>query len=365
MKKVNIVILMCLMMFQIVSFAGDTEIINYEDAVKILLENNSEIENLKKQIEIQKEIIIEVDNDASRLDGFVSEDEDKINERGTAVYVEPIIARNKLNNLERTLKDKEYNLKQGVLDFYVDFIKRENQIDLYKEVIEVQQKSLDQMKLKKDLGELTSDELLVYQIELEKAIKDLEKAQRDWHIKMMDFNYLINDTLVVLYTPELTDVEKVLNDSYIDIGSIDIKKITENNLANDALLADYNENIPMYEKQKFVERLDPANASAYLNYETNFKNNEFDISRRNKVIKYQVISDYDDLKNKLIDIKLAQNTLSLLKNKQETTQLKFDVGMATSLDMITVKKELKKSENDVINALNMFYKAYQDFTRYY
>ncbi len=365
MKRVSVIILMCLMIFQVVSFAEDTETINYDSAVEILLENNSEIDNLEKQIEIQKEIIIEVDNESKRLDDFVKADEDKINERGTAVYVEPIIARNKLNDLERTLNDKEYDLKQDVLDFYVDFIKRKNQIELFKETVNVQQKSFDQMKLKKDLGELTSDELLVYQIDLEKATKDLEKAQRDWEIKMMDFNYLINDSLEVLYIPELTGVEKVLNSSYFDLESIDIDKLTENNINNDALLAKYSEDIEMYEKQKFVERLEVSNVSATLNYDTNIENNKFDSSKRIKAIKYQVISDYDALKNKMIDIKLAQNALLLLKNKQETTQLKLDVGMATPLDMITVEKELKSGENDVINALNEFYKAYHDFVRYY
>lgn len=370
MKKFSIVILAFLMLFQTLVFADDENttapiVIKYDDALNLMLENNRELASINKQIEIQKEIIVEVKNESSRLDGFIYDDPDKSNDRATAVYVDPVIAQNKLNALSRSYDDKVFELKQTLIDYYTNIVTQENQIKLYEDVKAIYQKEYDQKALELKLGKITNNDILSYQVNLDTAQKDLDNSLRDRELTQMDFNYLINNSLEIKYLPDTSNLEKVLIGNYIDLNNIKLETIIEKNIENDSTLASYKENIEKFEQQKRVEHIYSSSVSAYKNYDQNIEDNNYDTDKQIKAIKYQVYMDYNTLKSLVLDIKIAQNNLTLAKSADDVTQVKAKLGMVTQLDVFKSQKDLVAAKNSLTDALNAYYKAYQAFLRYY
>ncbi len=370
MKKIGIITVALLMIFQTVVFAADEPVvgpivITYDDAAEVMLENNRELSSIQKQIEIQKEIIVEVQNESSRLDGFIKDDEDKITKRANAVYVDPIVAQNKLNALKRSYDDKVFELKQTLIDYYVNVVTKENQIKLYEEQKLIYQKEYDQKALELKLGKITDNDILTYEVNLDTVNKDLDNAKRDRELTQMDFNYLINNTLEIKYLPDTSNLDKVLVNNYIDLESINLKALIDKNIANDSTIASYKENIAKYEAQKRVEHIYVSSVSASKDYDQNIEDNQFDTDKQTKAIAYKVYTDYNTLKGLVLDIKIAQNNLELSQNAVDVVKVKSGLGMVTQLDLFKAEKDLTSSKNAVTEALNAYYKAYQAFIRFY
>lgn len=370
MKKLGVLLLAGLLLFQMAVFADDTtkdapEIITYENAVKLLLENNQSLKTIEKQIEIQKEAILEVNAESRRLEQHIREDDDKVLDRANAVYLDPIDAENKLSDLERSLEDKKFELKQSVLDYYVNWATIQNKINFYTDVLNVQQKSYEQKQLELKLGKITENELLNYQIAYETAQKDMESAQREYDLALLDFNYLVMDSLEIKYSMDISDLEGLLIGNYIDLESIDLKVLAENNIKEDSKLASLKEALPKIEKQKWVSQLYSSSITVIEDYDKSMEDNKHDTENQINTVKYAVYSDYYNLKGLGIDIKIAQNNLKLAKSTLEVLKVKESVGLVTSLEVVTAEKDVLSAENAVTNALNAYYKAYHKFVRYY
>ncbi|GAU77752.1 TolC family protein [Fusibacter sp. 3D3] len=372
MKKYLYIALTILLVFQVGSlpiFADEESkgpiSISYEDAVQMMIKNNRELDSIAKQIEIQKEIIIEVKNESSRLDGFIYDDENKINDRATAVYVDPVIAQNKLNSLKRSYEDKIFELEQSVIDYYVNLVTKENQITVYENLKVIDQKEFEQKSLELQLGKITENDVLPYEIEIDTVNKDLENAIRNKNLTLMDFNYLITNELVVKYIPNTTNINSILTGNYLALETLDLNTIIKKNVENDATLASYREDIEKYEQQKKVERVYTSSVSAYKNFDSNIEENTLDTDKRKKTIQYKVYTDFDNLQSLLLDYKIAQNSLTLAENSQKTANVKFELGLVTQIDVSKAEKNLISAKNDVTNALNAYYKAYQAFLRFH
>ncbi len=376
MKKLGL-LMAFLLMFQVIAFGETAESstqevvkqeqtsISYDEAVNLLLEKNQELQTLRDKIEIQKVIIEEVDNESSRLKDFMFENEDKINERATHVYVDPVTSRSTLNTMQRTLDDRTFDLKQEVLDFYVKYVKQSNSIELLEESLNVAQNEYDQKNLELKVGQIIENDLRSYELALQTAKNNLDSAKRDLDLMLIDFNYLITNDLESAYTPNTSNLESVMVPQYIDINTIDLERVKEVNLENSNELLNLQENNEKYEQMKKVERLDPSTVSAYENYNSNIEDNEFEINKKSKEIRYQVNIDYNNLKSAFIDIQLMKNKIEMVQNTLENTKLMADNGMATNLDVMKVQQNLTSAENALTDALNEFYKAYRDFLRFY
>ena len=370
MKKIGVILLAFMMIFQVAVFAEDTtqnapEMITYENAIKLLLENNQSLKTIEKQIEIQKEAILEVNAESRRLKEYIRDDDDKMLERATKVYLDPIDAENKLAELERNLDDKKFELEQSVLDYYVNWATIQNKINLYTDVLSVQKQSFEQKQLELKLGKITENDLLNYRIAYETAQKDIESAQREYDLALLDFNYLVMDSLEINYTMDISNLEEILLGNYIELESIDLKVLAENNIKEDSKLASLKEALPKIEKQKWVSQLYSESVTVIEDYDKSIEDNTHDTENRINTVKYKVYSDYYNLKGLGIDIKLAQNKLKLAKSTLEVLKVKESVGLVTSLEVVTAEKDVLSAENGVTNALNSYYKAYHDFVRYY
>lgn len=339
--------------------------ITYDKAVELLLENNEELKTIQSKIEIQDIIIKEVDNESSRLKDLIFENEDRINERATYVYVDPVVARNTLNELKRSLDDRTFDLKQDTLDYYVKCVNQKNNISFLESSLKVAQDEYDQKSLELKVGKIISNDLRSYELAVQTAQNSLDNAKRDFDLMVTDFNYLITNELSQAYIPNTDNLESVMVPQYTDLNAIDLERIKTANLEHDSKLLSLNENVAKYEQQKKVERLDPSTVSAYDNYNSNIEDNDFEITKRTKEIKYQVNIDYNNLKNLFLDIKIMKNKISIIENSLQNVKLTQENGMATKLDVVKVEQSLTGAQNDLTNSLNAFYKAYQAFVRYY
>ena len=282
------------------------------------------------------------------------DDEDKINDRATAVYVDPIIAKNKLNALVRSYDDKIFELKQSLIDYYIFFSNMKDQITLNDNVLTIYQKEFVQKKLELNLGKITENDLLVYEINLDNAKKDLDNANRDFNLTLMDFNYLIGNTLEIKYNP-----------NYVDLSTISLEAIIERNISNDATIAGYKEDVEKYEAQKRVEHIYSSSVSAYKNYDQNIEDNKKDTDTQVKNLQFQAYTDYNDLMSLKLDVKIAQNNLILAQNALDVAKVKNNLGMITQLELAKAEKDLLSSKSELTKSLNSFYKSYQSFMRYY
>ena len=341
------------------------EAIAYEKAVEIMLENSRELKNIENQIEIQKKAIVEIDREARRLQHYIRDDKDKVLERATKVNLDPMDARKKLTSLERSLDDKKFELKQSVLGYYVNFATIENKKNLYKTILEVQKKEFDQKKIEEGLGKITKNDLLNYQIAYETAVKDMEYANREYNLALLDFNYLIMDTLDIKFSMDISNLEKLLLGNYIDIEKIDLNYLAESNIKEDTSLALLKLDLPRIEEKKRVDQLYSNSVTIEEDYQESLESNRRDTTNRINAIKYGVRSDYYNLKGLALDIRIAQNNLTLAKTVLSSTKARYSLGMVTTLELVKAEKEILSAENAVTNALNAYYKAYHDFVRYY
>lgn len=367
MKKIGIILLAFMMLFQTTVFADEIEpeVITYEDAVKLMLENSNTLKNIEKQIEIQKEAIVEINAESRRLKQDILRDPDEVLERATKVFLDPMDAEKKLKDLERSLEDTKFDLQQSVLDYYVNWATLQNKLDLYKNILSVQEKEYNQKQLEKKLGKITDNDLLTYKIAFESAQRDLDYAQREYDLALLDFNYLVMDSLEIKYTMDISNLESLLIGNYIDLESIDLNLLAEKNIEMDSTLASLSEDLPRIEEKKRVDQLYSDSVTVMEDYNDSIQENKNDTKNRVNELKYNAFSDYYNLKSLGLDIRIAQNNLKLANSALEVIKVKEKLGLVTSLEVVKAEKDALTAENSVTNALNSYYKAYHDFVRYY
>ncbi|MBF4695117.1 TolC family protein [Fusibacter ferrireducens] len=371
MRKIGSLLLIFTLLFQVAVFAESNEVakvapklIQYEEAVKILIENSEALKTIEKKIEIQKKVVEEVEQESRRLKAYINQ-ADEVLDRATKVFLDPIDARMTLTSLERSLEDKKFELKQSVLDYYVNWATIQNKFELYNEVAKTAQKEYDQKALELQLGKITSNDLLAYEIALDSAKKDIESAQREYDLALVNFNYLVMDSLDVVYGMDISNLETLLIGDYFDISKVDLDKLGEKNIAHDSTLVGLKETVERIEEKKTVDQLYSNSVTVLEDYNKSIEDNKHDTDAQIKAIKYKVYTDFYNLKSLSLSIKVAKNNVTLATSKLNVEKVKFDLGMTTALELIKLEKDVLSAEIGLTNALNSYYKAYHDFLRYY
>lgn len=370
MKKIFSLLLILGLMLQMASFAGEAPLekpkpLTYEEAVDIMLKAHPELLSLQKQMDIQKEIIEEVKYESKRLKDVILDNEDKIMQRANAVYVDPITAEIALNTLKRTYDNKVFELKQNLFDYMIGYMTKNNKLALAKKQVAIEEKNHQKNQNELKLGKITSNDLRASEIALQTAKNNYTTLAREVEIALTEFNFLINQSLETQYSPDQSTIEKKLNGFKVDLDTLDLRGLTEKNIACDATLAAYKEEVTKIEAQIRVERVYSSGVSAFKEFDKKLADNAYDVSKRQNAIAYKVLSDFNQLKLLSVDMKIADNNVLLAKQNLKAQKVLHQIKRITDLELLKAEKSLTEAENHVRELTGQYHKACQTFLRFY
>lgn len=370
MKKLFSVILIVTLLMSSATFAAESspesiKSLSYEEAVEEMLRSNPELKSLKDQIDIQKAIVEDANQEANRLKFSIFEDEKKISQRANTVYLDPTIAEITLSALKRSYEEKVFELKESIFDYMLDHLNKTHQLNLSKKQVDIEEKNYFKNKNELKLGKITKSDLLTSEISLQTAKNALEMATRDVEMTLSEFNYVIHQTLTIRFTPDFSSLEKKIQAYKIDLDALDLKGLSEKNMATDSLLASYKEDLKKFDAQIQVERVYPSGVNALKELDKKIMDTTHLTKKRKTAITYKVFKDYNDLKMLMIDLKLAENNEDLAAQNLKAQSVLHQLKRVTDLDLLKAEKNLTEATNRVRESQGKYYKALQAFLRFY
>ncbi len=251
-------------------------------------------------------------------------------------------------------KEKLLQLKQrdqlyvDIENAVSDYVLAKSVLDVQQKAIELQQKKVDAMALKLELGLVVPLDLIEAESALAQAKLNLLDYQNDVDDKLLQIKKVagteFDAVIVVPYTLQLTSeqVEDIaLNiDTYVE-RNIDVM-VAKDNLNVEQGLYDivaqyFPKNLKQY-KETALDLLKAQNA-----YDDAVKNTRIDIQ-----------AAYDQLQIDYKNYQIAAEIASITKRQYESDQKKLELGVISDLDLAVSAQSLLESQLDVARRIHTY-----------
>ncbi len=258
-------------------------------------------------------------------------------------------------------KEKLLQLKQrdqlyvDIENAVSDYVLAKSVLDVQQKAIELQQKKVDAMALKLELGLVVPLDLIEAESALAQAKLNLLDYQNDVDDKLLQIKKVagteFDAVIAVPYTLQLTSeqVEDIaLNiDTYVE-RNIDVM-VAKDNLNVEQGLYDivaqyFPKNLKQY-KETALDLLKAQNA-----YDNAVKNTRIDIQ-----------AAYDQLQIDYKNYQIAAEIASITKRQYESDQKKLELGVISDLDLAVSAQSLLESQLDVARRIHTYNAAKRSY----
>jgi outer membrane protein TolC len=329
-------------------------VLTLSKSLDLLEENNLELLSLKRQIELQKVIIEETNDEALRLRNYIRYDEDEDpHVNAIKVFIDPIIEKNTLASLERRIDEKRFELELKLQDYYVELYNMDSKLSLLEDSLEVVNKEYEQLKVRKDLGLIVSTDVDNYETSIKEIERDIAQLKNQYEMKIIEFNTLITGSTDKTYLPNLNDLD-FLTRNFQNLDKLSYDELLEAQLKYDDTYKSYEEQLAVLEEQFRVERSFPK-AYDYDTLVRTKEDTEFAIKQYELNAKTSIIQAHYEIKNAELDIKLTSNNIKLSQLTVDRLVLRKEQGLATELELLKANLDYANEES----AYNEAAKAYQ------
>lgn len=337
--------------------------IQYSQALELMFAKNKDITSIEGDLKLQEDAIKEAETNVKRYKSIITVDPDKAFSRAKIVYVDPISVENTKKELQRSLIDKKLELTDQLLKYYVDWKTISNDITLYESIVKIQQKDYELKSTQFKLGKITFKDLSTSNVNLEIAKKDVEKYKRKADLLLLDFNVLIANSYIKIYTIDADNLQSILKVPNVQMTDEELMAVAAKNIEKDSQILKLDNQLKILNETKKVESSYGTDRDYMITYDKNIKTNRDDRSNRIKTIEYQVYSDYYTLKSLMADVNSAEETIKLAQLKNSVNQALFSNGNLTELELVKSKKDIQEAEYKKLVALYELYKVYTVFIK--
>lgn len=262
---------------------------------------------------------------------------------------------------ENTDKNQKINLIKNFSTSYLEILNLENTIKAKENLLKQKQKEYDTAKIKEQANTLSSYEVRVIKLSVEKLQAEIALAEKEINIKKLEFKNSLN----ISFDFNALDIEEVKDfNVYVDDSEL---KTLENNIkiAQEELKGIKVSNLPQFTGGLAYEITD-SDLSASLSFSwspLNYKGDEVvkslsidklrnQLEDKKKEIDLSKIKALNEFEKAEINLNLSQKDLELAKAELEKYQTMKNLGTASEYDYYIKQKEVLDKEIEYLSLKN-------------
>lgn len=305
---------------------GSPQKISLQEAIDIALKNNPNIEEARLNLDKVK-----VEYDKYRYN--LSDKKENMDNDDYKIEKE-------LNNLKHNIAKLRYediieNEKIEIEKIYFNLLHRMEELEIYKEGLDIAHASLDRARKELNVGIGTELEVDMSELNYIKAGVELSDLENKLKTDKMTYNIALGYDI-----EEDIDLSDKLE--YRIFKEVDIKKIIDSQYEKNA---DYKEARLEYELAKYdfdtTKRKYPSNTFQYREKDVVLKKAERKLKEIKKEIQKEVQTQYNMIMEKNKSIKANEKAVKLAEKILKQTTLMYELGMKELRDMDEAQNKLK------------------------
>lgn len=397
-KSVSMIIVLSLLLSTFV-YAESDDILTIEKAIEMALEDRSSVNNLddsiedlwknynsavdgKRQIEanistlnkfekLYKKQYIDQENlspdELYELEVYQSIYGDEPPNYSSSTYFELFVQPRdftyyslyaEVQKLKNTRKTIDPNIERAVKNLYIQVLELQATVELQNEYLEISTQQHDQLDKKHSLGQVSTDELVSSELNLEILSKQIEQLNLNFDSLLMNFNQLIETNITETYRFVdylITDVDKYsfssihrTLDEYLDDGIMNRAEVKNARIALD---------VKEREDSIIKDYISVELSSTRINSDIALliALNDLEVAEAN--VTENITDGYINMMSLWKEYLLSVETYNLANNNFNDMNNRFELGQVTNLDLILVEYNLKLAENTVDNNLRNYINA--------
>lgn len=236
---------------------------------------------------------------------------------------------------EKSIEDIKYNTTRA----YYGVMSAKGALDAATDNLDNTKRSLEIVKKKYELGVVSKSDLIIAQLSLDEAVSTMENAQNTYHNAVMGLNLVMNyplQTELVLTSPY--SMAKFAANVEEDIKAAFEKRLDVRSAQHGAQLAqlDFEANKIVYTPNTYVYRVK----------ELALKKAQKALASMKLSVEYGIRGKFNDISTNLRNIDLKKAKLEKAKEQLRLTELSYDAGYKTILDVRQARNILYYAQID-------------------
>lgn len=236
---------------------------------------------------------------------------------------------------EKSIEDIKYNTTRA----YYGVMSAKGALDAATDNLDNAKRSLEIVKKKYELGVVSKSDLIIAQLSLDEAVSTMENAQNTYHNAVMGLNLVMNyplQTELVLTSPY--SMAKFAANVEEDIKAAFEKRLDVRSAQHGAQLAqlDFEANKIVYTPNTYVYRVK----------ELALKKAQKALASMKLSVEYGIRGKFNDISTNLRNIDLKKAKLEKAKEQLRLTELSYDAGYKTILDVRQARNILYYAQID-------------------
>jgi len=326
--------------------------LSLDEAIDYALENSPTVKLAGVSLQMKEKDYEQAD---SASDKFKDKDTSSLMEAMTEKLAP--IQKERLYDLEQIKFDyTKRSIRLAVESAYYNVLSAEQKVAVNEATLETVQRQLDTAKASFEAGTVAKNDVLGAEVQLDKAQTDLNTAKNDSEIAYMEFNRTlgmeleksIELTTTLSYEPmDAMVLDEVITEAMAKDKNLNEAEVNYQNAVDYLELVGkyYTPNVYTYREAKYNTDL------AKVNYDEAQKDHELRVTKA-----------YKNLKAAEANYKVLIKSVERAKESLRLSKLRYEVGVATSLEVLQASEALQNQELYLAQALQGYNLSKAQFT---
>ncbi|GAW92431.1 TolC family protein [Calderihabitans maritimus] len=329
------------------------------ESIRMALENNGQVKLAQLAVEDAERALEEAEDQAEE----VEDKEDVLVglgmmtslEAAKAQHVAPRAAEAQLKIARAALDYTKRSISLAVEKSYYDLIKAEKTVSVSQAAYERAVVQLNTAQASLRAGMVAKNDVLMAEVQLAKAKADLATAENNYRLALMQFNRTLG---IDLNTPvRLTDTAE-----YEMVEEIDLAEVIEEALQTDLAMVQAREGEAVAALNfEYTSKYYTPNVFAYRQDKYALEQAKVKLEETRQDTMLAVYQAYNNLKTAEANYHVLTKSVEQAKESLRLSQLRYEVGVATSLEVLQASEALQRAELMALEALHAYNLARAQF----
>ncbi len=357
-KIVSMVLLAILLLTGILSSYGqaaDQAIpeempLSLQKSIEMALENNIDLKKAKLNVS-QQELAYKKTDDAA----------DKVSDNPYGSYQGLLTEKfaPKQAKMLTTIAERSYDMQQNLMEMkvkqnYYTILLKQKLLAAKKGTLAHAKSQYEIAQLKFNQGLTAQHDILAAEVQLKSKENEWSAAQRDLAKAQMDYKQLLN--------MDINQKIKLTDDFKLNNKEVSLKKSIKTGLENRLDLLQAQETEQLYALNvDLAGKYYTYNTWAYKESAYQYEQAKMDLEKQISLAKLDINKAYLDLMGAETALEPAQKNVEQAKESLRITNLQYENGLATSLDVLNAQNLLENMEISYVNAIFAYTMSTENF----
>ncbi len=334
---------------------------NLDFIIQKAKENNTEWSLLNKQLERESKDYRVAINTSKAITPGKEDDEGYTYDEKVIMELTPLEADKSYSDLKYQELQKEHELTLKTIEYYYTYINLEDQVEYKKEDYEIVSDQYDAKKIEFDLGQIT-----------ELSLKEYEKAYMESYLAYLNAknsfeNYKANFNIFMGKEPTADISVAVASIPEKTLEAIDMAEITQSVIEKSYQIDQYEKSIAIQEKTRALKSRFSGFGDVAVELEQiedNIFNYENKVKTTTLQLKYDVISNYNNVILADYDLQVQEIAFEIAKKEYDVAKLKYENGLLSFLEYQQSKVTYESAYYSYNQAKLSHYMAVSEFENF-